>query len=132
MRYDEFTKRIRVKIKRLRLERGLTQEDMDEGEYAISYRTIQDIEGGKADPLLKSLYKIAGRLKVQPTELLDVRSHGLLCVSVPLWQKVAAILDQPQSYVSKCESGEKRVDIIELYRFAKIYKKPIEYFVKGI
>lgn len=72
MRYDEFTKRIRVKIKRLRLERGLTQEDMDEGEYAISYRTIQDIEGGKADPSLKSLYKIAGRLKVQPTELLDV------------------------------------------------------------
>ncbi|MBP9888574.1 MAG: helix-turn-helix transcriptional regulator [Leptospiraceae bacterium] len=51
---------------------------------------------------------------------------------MPLWQKVAAILDQPQSYVSKCESGEKRVDIIELYRFAKIYKKPIEYFVKGI
>lgn len=46
--------------------------------------------------------------------------------------QVAAILDQPQSYVSKCESGEKRVDIIELHRFAKIYKKPIEYFVKGI
>jgi len=46
--------------------------------------------------------------------------------------EVADILHQPQSYVSKCESGEKRVDIIEVCKFAKIYKKPIEYFVKGI
>ncbi|MBK8394132.1 MAG: helix-turn-helix transcriptional regulator [Leptospiraceae bacterium] len=72
MKYDEFTKRIRVKIKQLRLSQGLTQEDMDEGEYAISYRTIQDIEAGKADPSLRSLYKIAGRLKVKPRELLDI------------------------------------------------------------
>ncbi len=46
--------------------------------------------------------------------------------------QVAETLDQPQSYVSKCESGEKRVDVIELSKFAKIYKKPIEYFMKGI
>ncbi|MCP5512372.1 MAG: helix-turn-helix transcriptional regulator [Leptospiraceae bacterium] len=43
--------------------------------------------------------------------------------------EVARKLNQPQSYVSKCESGEKRVDIIELCRFAKIYNKEINYFL---
>jgi len=46
--------------------------------------------------------------------------------------QVAQKLNQPQSYVSKCESGEKRVDVIELVRFSKIYNKHIEYFVQNI
>ena len=46
--------------------------------------------------------------------------------------QVAEILNQPQSYVSKCESGEKRVDVIELMRFSKVYNKHIEYFVQNI
>lgn len=41
---------------------------------------------------------------------------------------VARTLHRPQSFVSKCESGERRVDIVELAEFAKIYKKPIIYF----
>jgi transcriptional regulator with XRE-family HTH domain len=44
--------------------------------------------------------------------------------------EVAKKLKQPQSYISKCESGERRVDIIELTRFAQIYAKPINYFVE--
>lgn len=39
-------------------------------------------------------------------------------------------LKQPQAYVSKIERGERRVDIVELHEFAKLYKKPLEYFVK--
>ncbi len=43
--------------------------------------------------------------------------------------EVAGKLEKPQSYVSKCESGERRVDLIELVAFAEIYHKPIEYFI---
>ena len=42
--------------------------------------------------------------------------------------KVAAALGKPQSYVSKCESGERRVDIIELLDFAQIYNKSLDFF----
>jgi transcriptional regulator with XRE-family HTH domain len=43
--------------------------------------------------------------------------------------EVAAKLEKPQSFVSKSESGERRVDIIELSDFAKIYDKPIDFFL---
>lgn len=44
-------------------------------------------------------------------------------------QKAAAdLLGEHQSYVSKSESGERRVDVVELVEFAKIYKKPLSYF----
>ena len=46
--------------------------------------------------------------------------------------QVAQLLDVHQSYVSKCESGERRVDVIELTDFAAIYKKPLMYFVGDI
>ena len=42
---------------------------------------------------------------------------------------VALKLRKPQSYVSKIERGERRIDIAELKILAKIYKKNITYFV---
>jgi hypothetical protein len=35
----------------------------------------------------------------------------------------------PQSFVSKCESGERRVDFVELQYLAEIYQKPLSFFV---
>jgi len=45
--------------------------------------------------------------------------------------EVARRLGKPQAYVSRCETGERRVDIGELVRFAKIYGLPVTYFFKS-
>jgi transcriptional regulator with XRE-family HTH domain len=42
---------------------------------------------------------------------------------------VAKSLGKHQSYVAKCESGERRVDIVELTEFAHLYNKSLDYFV---
>lgn len=44
--------------------------------------------------------------------------------------QVAKKLRRPQSHISNVESGQQRVDIVELQTFAKIYNKDINYFVK--
>ena len=43
--------------------------------------------------------------------------------------EVAARFGTPQSFVSKCESGERRIDVLELDRFARLYGRPLGYFV---
>ena len=45
-------------------------------------------------------------------------------------EEVAKILKKPQSYISKIERGERRLDVTELKKIADIYKKPLDYFVK--
>jgi len=43
---------------------------------------------------------------------------------------VAKRLNKPQSYVSKIERGDRRIDVAELSILAKIYKKSLDYFIK--
>ncbi|MBY0539298.1 helix-turn-helix domain-containing protein [Patescibacteria group bacterium] len=38
-------------------------------------------------------------------------------------------LKKPQAYLSKIERGERSVDAVELAELAKIYKKPLNYFI---
>ncbi len=39
------------------------------------------------------------------------------------------MLARPQSFVSKCESGEQRVDGVEVQEFAQLYEKDLTFFV---
>jgi transcriptional regulator with XRE-family HTH domain len=65
----------------------------------------------------KEYEAIVGRLKKAR------RSSGLS------QKEVADSLKKPQSYISKIESGERRIAILELKRLAVLYKKDIKYFI---
>lgn len=45
-------------------------------------------------------------------------------------EEVAKKLKKSQSYISKIESGQRRLDIVQMNEFAKIYNKSIDYFIK--
>ena len=44
-------------------------------------------------------------------------------------EEVAAALSVPQKYVSRIETGERRLDPIELQELALLYGKPLEFFL---
>lgn len=46
--------------------------------------------------------------------------------------EVAKSLRRTQSFVTKCELGERRLDPIDLARFAKLYRKPLSYFLPRV
>jgi len=43
--------------------------------------------------------------------------------------EAAKKIGKPQSYISKVENGEQRIDVVELKTFAKIYGKKTIYFI---
>jgi transcriptional regulator with XRE-family HTH domain len=43
-------------------------------------------------------------------------------------EEAARRLGKPQSFVSKCESGERRVDFVELLAFVELYESSVDYF----
>ena len=45
-------------------------------------------------------------------------------------EAVAKLLGVTQSYISKMEAVQRRIDIVQLKAFARIYKKKIDYFIK--
>ena len=44
-------------------------------------------------------------------------------------QDVAKAMGRHQSFVSKCEAGERRIDAVELLELARLYGKQVGYFV---
>ena len=45
-------------------------------------------------------------------------------------REVSALMSRPHTFLSKCESGERSVDVVELLELATIYKKPVNYFLR--
>ena len=45
-----------------------------------------------------------------------------------LQSEASRLLGKSRTFVSKCELGERRVDVIEVQQFAKIYNKKLTYF----
>jgi len=45
-------------------------------------------------------------------------------------EDAAKLLGKTQSYISKIEAGQRRIDLIQLKEFAKIYKKDLSFFTK--
>ncbi|MDO8499874.1 MAG: helix-turn-helix transcriptional regulator [bacterium] len=42
---------------------------------------------------------------------------------------VAKLLGKTQSFVSKIEAGQRRIDVVQLKEFARIYKKELGFFI---
>ena len=47
-------------------------------------------------------------------------------------EQVAKALRRTQSYVTKSELGERRLDPIDLARFANLYRQPVSYFLPRV
>lgn len=62
-------KNVGVNVRRLRKERGLSQEELA-GEAGIAMRHLGRIERGQGNPTVEILGKLAAVLEVHPSELL--------------------------------------------------------------
>lgn len=83
----------------------------------ILLNAIYKFEG--TDPNFPKEYAVyIGRLKAARPEA------GLTQMEVP------KKLRRPQSHISNIETGQQRLDVVELKRFARMYNKDITYFTK--
>ena len=71
MNYNSFRTHVTNKIRQLRLSKGFTQEDMEEGKFGINVRTYQRIENMETDITLNNLYLISQKLSVDIRDFFD-------------------------------------------------------------
>ena len=45
-------------------------------------------------------------------------------------KQAAEKLGKTQSYISKVEAGQRRIDVVQLKHFARVYEKNLDYFLK--
>ncbi len=70
MSFDEFLKKLGLRIKFLRMSKGLNQADL--ASLMSSFENnLSNIETGKKNISAKTIYKIAQALEVEPSKLFD-------------------------------------------------------------
>jgi DNA-binding XRE family transcriptional regulator len=67
--YNSLLRKIAGNIKRLRNEKGITQEEMTK--FGFSYRHYQKIESGAYSPNFFTLFRVSKAFKVKISDLLD-------------------------------------------------------------
>ena len=60
-----------MQLRRLRLQKGLTQQQLAKKANGMSYTFLSNIERGKADPSLSTLKRLATALGVTVSELVQ-------------------------------------------------------------
>lgn len=46
-------------------------------------------------------------------------------------RKVCDLMGMPHSFLSKCETGDRRIDVMEFLQLARLYGKPLDFFLKS-
>ena len=73
--FKAYNEKLSQRIKRLRLERQLNQDDFAR-EANIHRSHVSSLENAKFDPTLSTLFKVAKALEITVSELLDMRGEG--------------------------------------------------------
>ncbi len=68
--FEEYAEQVGAGIQRLRKAKRLTQEDVAY-EAEVSIRHYQQLESGRMNPTLRTLYKVAGVLKMPVCKMLE-------------------------------------------------------------
>ena len=72
--FEEYAQQVGAVIRRLRRDRNLTQEDVAY-EAEVSIRHYQQLESGKMNPTLRTLYRVARVFGVPPNKLVEALGY---------------------------------------------------------
>lgn len=72
MSFEEFLKKLGLRIKFLRMSKGLNQADLASMMSSFE-NNLSNIETGKKNISAKTIYKIAQALEVEPSKLFDFK-----------------------------------------------------------
>jgi len=98
---------VRTRVRELRAERGLTQEQLCE-RAGVSIDAVSRIEGGSRVPTLDTMERLARALAVSPVALLESNDAAAIAapkVATPVRRIVAVLEDQPDDVQKLAEQA---------------------------
>ena len=67
MQLSDFQRRLAARVRALREEHGLRQDDLED--YGLSWKTVQKLEYGQTDPRVSTLLKLCNAFSLSLPEL---------------------------------------------------------------